>query len=43
MILPPTLFLKVVRISGSVLFIIGAAAFLICAAQVYLGKLFKWG
>jgi hypothetical protein len=26
-----------------VLFVVGAAAFVICAAQVYLGKIFKWG
>lgn len=43
MILPPTLFLKTVRIAGSAFFIIGAAAFIACALQVYLGKLFKWG
>jgi len=43
MILPPTLFLKTIRIAGSAFFIIGAFAFIICALQVYLGKLFKWG
>ncbi|MGD0274754.1 MAG: isoprenylcysteine carboxylmethyltransferase family protein [Syntrophales bacterium] len=43
MILPPTIFLKTVRISGSVFFIIGAIVFAVCALQVYLGKLFKWG
>jgi protein-S-isoprenylcysteine O-methyltransferase Ste14 len=43
MTLPPTLFLKTIRISGSAFFIIGATAFIICALQVYLGKLFKWG
>lgn len=43
MILPPTLFLKIIRISGSVLFVIGALAFIICALQVYLSKIFKWG
>jgi len=43
MILPPTLFLKTVRIAGSAFFIIGAVAFIVCALQVYLGKLFKWG
>ncbi len=43
MILPPTLFLKAVRILGSVLFITGALAFVVCALQVYLGKVFRWG
>jgi len=43
MILPPTLFLKTIRIAGSAFFIVGAVAFIVCALQVYLGKLFKWG
>jgi protein-S-isoprenylcysteine O-methyltransferase Ste14 len=43
MILPPTLFLKAVRILGSVLFVVGALSFAVCALQVYLGKIFKWG
>ncbi|HBZ53862.1 MAG TPA: hypothetical protein DEO88_00525 [Syntrophobacteraceae bacterium] len=43
MILPPTPFLKAVRILGSVLFVAGALAFTVCALQVYLGKLFKLG
>jgi protein-S-isoprenylcysteine O-methyltransferase Ste14 len=43
MILPPTLFLKTIRIAGSAFFIIGALLFIVCALQVYLGKLFKWG
>jgi len=43
MALPPTLFLKTIRIAGSVFFIVGATAFIACALQVYLGKLFKWG
>ena len=43
MILPPTLFLKSVRVLGSALFILGMAAFVICALQVYLGKIFKFG
>jgi hypothetical protein len=43
MILPPTLFLKTVRLLGSAFFIIGALSFIICALQVYLGKIFKWG
>jgi protein-S-isoprenylcysteine O-methyltransferase Ste14 len=43
MILPPTLPLKAIRIAGSVLFVIGLVGFLVCALQVYLGKIFKWG
>ncbi len=43
MILPPTFFLKAIRILGSILFVVGAASFTICALQVYLGKIFKWG
>ncbi|MFH1074208.1 MAG: hypothetical protein V1752_03875, partial [Candidatus Firestonebacteria bacterium] len=43
MILPPTLFLKSVRILGSILFVFGVVTFIVCACQVYLGKLFKWG
>jgi len=37
MILPPTPLLKAIRILGSVLFVVGAATFTICALQVYLG------
>ncbi len=43
MILPPTLPLKAIRIAGSIFFVIGMVGFLICAIQVYLGKIFKWG
>ena len=43
MILPPTLFLKAVRVLGSVCFIAGSLTFIICALQVYLVKIFKWG
>jgi len=43
MILPPTLTLKIIRISGSILFVVGSLVFIICALQVYLGKIFKWG
>ncbi len=43
MILPPTLPLKIIRILGSVLFVLGCTAFIICALQVYLGKIFKRG
>jgi protein-S-isoprenylcysteine O-methyltransferase Ste14 len=43
MLLPPTLPLKIIRISGSVLFVLGCAMFIICASQVYLGKILKRG
>jgi protein-S-isoprenylcysteine O-methyltransferase Ste14 len=43
MILPPTLFLQSVRVLGSIFFVVGLATFLVCALQVYLGKIFKWG
>jgi protein-S-isoprenylcysteine O-methyltransferase Ste14 len=43
MILPPTLFLKGVRVAGSILFVVGLFSFIICALQVYLGKIFRWG
>jgi len=43
MILPPTLLLKAIRISGSILFIVGVLAFLICASHVYLNKIFRRG
>jgi protein-S-isoprenylcysteine O-methyltransferase Ste14 len=43
MILPPTIPLKIIRVSGSVLFIAGFVTFIICALQVYIGKLFRWG
>jgi protein-S-isoprenylcysteine O-methyltransferase Ste14 len=43
MILPPTLFLQGVRVAGSVLFLLGLVTFTVCALQVYLGKIFKWG
>jgi protein-S-isoprenylcysteine O-methyltransferase Ste14 len=43
MVLPPTLPLKAIRIAGSVLFVIGLVGFVLCALQVYLGKIFKWG
>lgn len=42
-VLPPTMPLKIIRISGSVLFVLGCTTFIICALQVYLGKIFKWG
>jgi len=43
MILPPTLVLKTIRVLGSVLFVLGFLTFTICALQIYLGKIFKWG
>lgn len=43
MILPPTAFLKAVRIAGSVFFVAGFLGFTLCALQVYLGKIFGWG
>jgi protein-S-isoprenylcysteine O-methyltransferase Ste14 len=43
MIFPPTLFLQTIRILGSAFFIIGAVVFIVCALQVYLGKIFRWG
>jgi protein-S-isoprenylcysteine O-methyltransferase Ste14 len=43
MVLPPGLFLKTVRVAGSVLFVGGAAVFLVCAGQVYFHKLFRRG
>lgn len=43
MILPPTAFLKTVRVLGSVLFVLGCVTFVGCALQVYLGKIFKRG
>ena len=43
MILPPTILLKSIRISGSILFVVGSITFIICALQVYLGKIFRWG
>ena len=43
MILPPTILLKIIRILGSALFVAGSITFIMCALQVYLGKIFKWG
>ena len=43
MVVPPNEVLAVVRILGSVLFVAGMLIFLVCALQVYLGKLFKRG
>jgi protein-S-isoprenylcysteine O-methyltransferase Ste14 len=43
MILPPTEFLRILRVLGSVCFVVGSLTFVVCALQVYLGKIFKWG
>ena len=43
MVVPPSDVLVFIRIVGSVLFVAGMVSFLICAGQVYLGKLLKWG
>jgi protein-S-isoprenylcysteine O-methyltransferase Ste14 len=43
MIAPPDAFLMAIRLLGSVLFVVGLAAFLICAIQVYAGKALKSG
>ncbi len=43
MILPPTWPLQVIRVLGSILFVVGFVTFIVCALQVYLGKIFKWG
>ena len=43
MIMPPNEVLGVIRILGSVFFIVGMLIFIVCAAQVYLGKLLKRG
>jgi protein-S-isoprenylcysteine O-methyltransferase Ste14 len=43
MVLPPGFFLKAIRVAGSVLFVAGAATFLVCAGQVYTHKLLRLG
>jgi protein-S-isoprenylcysteine O-methyltransferase Ste14 len=43
MVLPPGIFLKAIRVAGSVLFVVGTLAFLVCAGQVYSGKIFRSG
>lgn len=43
MIVPPNEVLIVIRILGSVFFVAGMLVFLVCAMQVYLGKLLKKG
>lgn len=42
MILPPTGFLRSIRILGSVLFVVGLLMFVLCAARIYLGKVLRW-
>jgi protein-S-isoprenylcysteine O-methyltransferase Ste14 len=43
MIVPPDAFLKTVRVLASAAFLGGMAAFLVCALQVYAGKLLRPG
>jgi protein-S-isoprenylcysteine O-methyltransferase Ste14 len=43
MLVPPTDVLKVIRVSGSVFFVLGMLVFFVCAGQVYIGKLFTKG
>jgi protein-S-isoprenylcysteine O-methyltransferase Ste14 len=43
MVVPPNGVLTVIRIFGSVFFVAGMLVFLVCAVQVYLGKLLKKG
>jgi protein-S-isoprenylcysteine O-methyltransferase Ste14 len=43
MVMPPGLFLQGVRVAGSVLFVVGAVIFLVCAGQVYFHKCFRRG
>jgi len=43
MVSPPDLLLKTVRVTGSVLFVVGAAVFFICAGQVYYNKFTRRG
>jgi len=43
MVFPPSLFLRGIRILGSALFVLGAVIFVVCALQVYLGKILKRG
>ncbi len=43
MVVPPNEALTVIRILGSVFFVVGMLIFFVCAGQVYLGKLLKKG
>src|SRR5579864_6872192 len=41
MVVPSDFFLRALRVAGSVAFLGGMFAFLVCAVQVYAGKLFR--
>jgi len=43
MVSPPDVFLKIIRVAGSVPFVVGGAVFLICAGQVYYHKFARKG
>jgi len=43
MIVPPDFLLRAIRVAGSVLFVVGMSAFLLCAIQVYVGRLWRTG
>jgi protein-S-isoprenylcysteine O-methyltransferase Ste14 len=43
MIVPPNDVLVIIRILGSAFFVAGMVVFLVCAGQVYVGKIFKKG
>jgi protein-S-isoprenylcysteine O-methyltransferase Ste14 len=43
MVLPPGIFLKAVRVAGSILFVAGVLIFLVCAGQVYYKKFTRKG
>jgi protein-S-isoprenylcysteine O-methyltransferase Ste14 len=43
MVSPPGVLLKTVRVAGSVVFVLGAAIFIVCAFQVYANKLLRRG
>jgi protein-S-isoprenylcysteine O-methyltransferase Ste14 len=43
MVVPPNEILVIIRVLGSVLFVSGMLVFLVCAAQVYIGKALKKG
>jgi protein-S-isoprenylcysteine O-methyltransferase Ste14 len=43
MVVPPDALLMTIRLAGSVLFVVGVAAFVICAVQVYASKALKSG
>jgi len=43
MVVPPDVFLKAIRVMGSVLFVGGMVLFFACAGQIYLNKFLKRG